>query len=100
MQDIMDRVQFWQEWPIAGPWHLFPLSGGTNNQVWRVETLDGKHYVLRLFADLSWLPRLRSEAALLTALAEQDLPFQVPAPIQTRNGEGLAFLEQEGKALA
>jgi hypothetical protein len=29
----MDLAQLWQAWPIAEPWTLSPLSGGTNNLV-------------------------------------------------------------------
>jgi Phosphotransferase enzyme family len=72
----MDLTQLWQVWSIAGPWHLTPLSGGTNNLVWRAETSDGENYVLRLFPELSQLPRLRYEAALLLALSDLELPMQ------------------------
>jgi hypothetical protein len=33
MNDKMGLEQLWQAWPIAGPWRLSPLTGGTNNQV-------------------------------------------------------------------
>ena len=92
--------QLWQAWPIAGPWRLSPLSGGTNNLVWRAETVDGERYVLRLFPDLTQLPRLRYEAALLEALSHADLPFRMPLPIRTRHGESVAFLEREKETLA
>jgi homoserine kinase type II len=91
----MDLAQLWQAWPITGPWRLSPLSGGTNNLVWRAETVDGKRYVLRLFPDLTQLPRLRDEAALLRALSNADLLFRLPLPIRTLHGESIAFLEQE-----
>ncbi|HEY5001876.1 MAG TPA: phosphotransferase [Ktedonobacteraceae bacterium] len=93
-------AQLWQAWPIAGPWHLSPLSGGTNNLVWRVETADRECYVLHLFPDLSQLPRRRYEAALLSALSNIDLPFRLPLPIKTHTGEDIAFLEHEAKTLA
>lgn len=91
----MDLAQLWRAWPIAGPWHLSPLSGGTNNLVWRAEAADGENYVLRVFSDLTRLPRLRYEAALLLALSNADLPFLLPVPIMTHNGESIAFLEQK-----
>jgi len=91
----MDLTHLWQAWPVAGPWSLAPLSGGTNNMVWRAETAAGERYVLRLFPDLAQLPRLRYEAALLQALSNVDLPFHLPLPIMTRDGDSVAFLEQE-----
>ncbi len=96
----MDLAHLWQAWPIGGPWHLTPLSGGTNNLVWRAETADGERYVLRLFPDLTQLPRLRYEAALLLALSNVDLPFRLPVPIMTHNAESVAFLEQETRTFA
>lgn len=100
MKDKMNLAQLWQAWPIVGPWRLSPLSGGTNNLVWRAETAGGERYVLRLFPDLTQLPRLRYEATLLMALSNVDLPFRLPLPIRTRTGESIAFLEQEAETLA
>src|SRR5437764_6850677 len=100
MKDTMNLAQLWRAWPIAGPWRLSPLSGGTNNLVWRAETADGERYVLRLFPDLTQLPRLRYEAALLGALSNENLPFRLPLPIRTHGGESIAFLEQEAEVLA
>lgn len=100
MNDQLDLAQLWQAWPIAEPWRLSPLSGGTNNLVWRAETADGERYVLRLFPDLTQLPRLRYEAALLRALSNGDLPFRLPLPIKTHSGESIAFLEQGAETLA
>ncbi len=97
MKDAIDLAQLWQAWPIAGPWRLSPLSGGTNNLVWLTETQDGERYVLRLFPDLSQLPRLRYEAALLRALSNKDLPFRLPLPIMTRSGDSVAFLVYEAE---
>jgi len=91
----MDLAQLWQLWPIAGPWRLTSLAGGTNNLVWRADTAGGERYVLRVFADLTELARLRYEAALLLALSNAGLPFRLPVPIMTCSGESLAFLEQE-----
>jgi homoserine kinase type II len=100
MKDNINLAQLWQAWPIAGPWHLSPLSGGTNNLVWHAEATAGERYVLHLFPDLSQLPRRRYEATLLSALSNVDLPFRVPLPIKTRNGEDIAFLEHEVETLA
>jgi Ser/Thr protein kinase RdoA (MazF antagonist) len=100
MKDTMNLAQLWEMWPIAGPWRLAPLSGGTNNLVWRAETVDGESYVLRVFHDLTQLPRLRYEAALLGALSNVDMPFLLPVPIETHSGESIAFFEQEEKTLA
>ena len=64
----------------------------------RVE--DGEAQELRLFPDLSQLPRLRYEAALLEALSNAGLPFRLPLPIRTHSGESVAFLEQEAETSA
>ena len=91
----MDLAHLWQAWPIVGPWRLSSLSGGTNNLVWRADTAGGESYVLRVFPDLTQLPRLHYEAALLLALSSTDLPFRLPVPIMTHNTESIALLEQE-----
>jgi homoserine kinase type II len=100
MKDSMCLAPLWREWPNAGPWHAEPLSGGTNNHVWGVETASGERYVLRLFPDLTQLPRLRFETALLRALSQSDLPVQLPTPVPTQSGEYIAFLEQETETVA
>jgi homoserine kinase type II len=100
MKDAMSLAQIGQAWPIAAPWRLSPLSGGTNTLVWLAETADGERYVLRLFPDLTQLPRLRYEAALLRALSHLELPFRLPLPLMTHSGESVAFLEQEAETLA
>jgi Ser/Thr protein kinase RdoA (MazF antagonist) len=82
----MDLALLCQAWPIAGPWHLAPLSGGTNNQIWSAQAADGKRYVLRLVPDLTQQARLCFEAALLSALSKEHLPFHVPLPIPTHSG--------------
>ncbi len=96
----IDLTQLWQAWPIRGPWRLSPLSGGTNNQIWRAETANGERYALRVVPDLAQLERFRSEAALLVALSKADLPFSLPLPVPTQNGENIAFLEDGGETLA
>lgn len=100
MKNKIDLAQLWQAWPIAGPWRLSPLSGGTNNLVWHTETADGERYVLHLLPDLTQLPRLRYEVALLRALSNVDLPFRLPLPIRTHSGDSIALLEQEAETLA
>jgi homoserine kinase type II len=100
MKDNIDLTQLWQAWPIAGPWSLLPLSGGTNNLVWRAEAADGERYVLHLFPDLTQFPRMSYEAALLRDLSNIDLPFRLPLPIKTHNGEDIAFLEHKAETLA
>ncbi|GAC1350723.1 MAG: hypothetical protein NVSMB27_35940 [Ktedonobacteraceae bacterium] len=96
----MHLAQLWQAWPIAGPWRLSPLSGGTNNLVWRAETANGEHYILYLFPDLTQLPRLRYETALLSTLSNVGLPFSLPLPITTHSGDSIAFFEQEAEVSA
>ena len=100
MKNKIGLAQLWKAWPIAGPWRLSPLSGGTNNLVWHAEAANGERYVLRLLPDLTQLPRLRYETALLWALSNVDLPFRLPLPIRTHSGDGIACLEQEAETLA
>jgi homoserine kinase type II len=82
-------------WPIEPASMLAPLAGGTNNQAWSVQTEDGSSYVLRLTASVADLARSRYELALLTALRETSLPFDLPLPLQARSGESFLLVEQD-----
>ncbi len=81
-------------WPIKPPSALIPLAGGSNNQAWLVETEDGPSYVLRLMSGVADLPRARYEAALLAALHDTALPFDLPFPLRTRTGDILLLIER------
>ncbi|GLV53664.1 hypothetical protein KDH_05160 [Dictyobacter sp. S3.2.2.5] len=70
-----------------------PLTGGTNNHVWRVDAADGHVYALRVSPDESHLSRLRYEMTILQALSIHDLPFLFPLPIQAYSGDFLVSLE-------
>jgi homoserine kinase type II len=91
----MDISNLWLAWQIKGPWTLSPLSGGTNNLIWRAETADGQVYVLRLARDVSDVPHMRYEGAILQALSEKDLPFLLPLPIKANSGDIIVSFEQE-----
>jgi len=94
-QYSMQVSNLWEAWPIAGPWHLSPLSGGKNNRVWRAEAADGQCYVLRFIFDLAQIPHSRYEAALLEALAHKQPPFLLPLPLRAQNGDIIVPVEQE-----
>jgi homoserine kinase type II len=91
----MNVSNLWTAWPVAGPWHLSPFAGGTNNLVWRAETIDGQSYVLRLSFDMNDIPRIRYEAALLRALNDKQLPFLLPLPLRAASGDIIVLFEQE-----
>jgi Ser/Thr protein kinase RdoA (MazF antagonist) len=97
MNESKHRLNLWQAWPIEGPWHLTPLSGGKNKQVWRAEAANGQCYVLRLIPDVSYIPHLRYEAALLEAVSHQHPPFLLPLPLQAHNGDIVVPCEQEAE---
>ncbi|GHO85367.1 phosphotransferase enzyme family protein [Dictyobacter formicarum] len=93
----MDVSAICATWPIQGPCSLTPLTGGTNNHVWRVDTADGHAYTLRVSSGETHLPRLRYEMTILQALSIQDLPFLLPLPIHAYSGDQLVPLEiQDG----
>src|SRR5260370_13283597 len=91
----MDVSNLWKAWPVEGPWYISPLAGGTNNLVWRVETADGQFYVLRLSTDISSIPRIRYEAALLHALSNKQLPFLLQLPLRANTDDIIVLFEQE-----
>ncbi len=96
----MNVSNLWKAWPVAGPWHLSPMAGGTNNLVWRAETADGQSYVLRISFEMNRIPRIRYEAALLEALSDKQLPFLLPLPLRASSGDIIVLFEQEEGTLA
>jgi homoserine kinase type II len=96
----MNAERLYAAWPLMPPWQLSPLVGGTNNAIWHVETADHHHYVLRLITDMSRLPLIRYETALLHALSTQSLPFALPISIKTRDNTDFATYSQEDGSTA
>ena len=90
----MNISNLWEAWPITGPWHLSPFSGGTNKSIWRADATDGKSYVLRLIAS-SAIPRVLYETKLLEALSDEQPPFLLPLPLKTHQGDIVVSFEQE-----
>ncbi|GCE09717.1 phosphotransferase enzyme family protein [Dictyobacter aurantiacus] len=88
----MDVSAICATWPIQGPCSLTPLTGGTNNHVWRLDAADGHAYTLRVSPGETHLPRLRYEMTILQALSIQDLPFLLPLPIHAYCGDLLVPL--------
>lgn len=71
---------------LQPPITLFPLPNGSNNHVIGVRSGDGE-FVLKTIVAPHNLTVLHHEQHLLHWLATQDLPFAVPAPLRTRDGE-------------
>lgn len=74
------------EWRLPEPWQVGPLTHGTNNGVWMIETPEGR-YVLRVYSNHADLARVRFEHAVLGRLRAMDVPFALPVPLPTRSGE-------------
>jgi homoserine kinase type II len=79
------------EWSLPSPWRIYPLPGGTNNVVERVETATGS-YVLRRYGNHADPARLAFESEVLAGLARQGLPFALPLPRLTAGGAPYATL--------
>ncbi|QBD76238.1 hypothetical protein EPA93_09530 [Ktedonosporobacter rubrisoli] len=94
----MDIQQLWQAWPVAGPWQIFPMVGGTNTLIWRALAADGQQYALRIIPNLARISHLRYEASLLEALAATQPPVQLPLLLRARDGDSIVECELEGKA--
>jgi len=87
------------------PWRIAPRSisraeHGLNNESYFVDAQEGE-FVARVYRNTADPSRVRYEHELLAHLALQDLPFAVPAPLATAEGDTLAVLETpEGPRLA
>jgi homoserine kinase type II len=91
----MDVSKLLTAWSIVEPARIAPLQGGKNNHTWRIEAADGQVYTLHVPPDGADLPRVRSEAALLYALDEKQLPFRLPLLLRTNSGDIFVPFEQE-----
>ena len=79
-------------WRLPEPWQIHPLARGTNNQALRVQTPAGD-YILRVYSNHADLARLRFEQAVLAYLDGVGLPFAVPVPLSTEEGQLYARVE-------
>ncbi len=91
----MHFVNLENVWPIEKPLSFSFLQGGVNNQVWKVEMAEGNSYVLRLIPDRNYIAHIRYEVAVLRALSEKSLPFLLPVPVKTWDGDSIGTIEQE-----
>ncbi|HYK98371.1 MAG TPA: phosphotransferase [Candidatus Acidoferrales bacterium] len=86
-------------WPIT-PTRLVPTGSGVNNETYFVDATEGQ-FVLRVSLNTADPRRVRYEHELLGRLVAQELPFQTPAPVKTRENDTLAVFESaEGPRLA
>ncbi|GCE46066.1 Ser/Thr protein kinase RdoA (MazF antagonist) [Thermosporothrix hazakensis] len=80
--------QYLDAWSIR-PVHISPLTSGTNNTSWLVQTEEGEEYVLRITPGRHNVSRILYEIQLLIKLAKQQLSFSLPVPLSTHTGEHL-----------
>ncbi len=86
-------------WPIA-PLELSRAPLGVNNDSFFVSAREGD-FVLRVYRNTADHERVRYEHEILGRLAAQELPFAVPSPVRSRDGDAVAVLETaQGPRLA
>ena len=78
-------------WPIT-PTRVAPTGSGVNNETYFVDATEGQ-FVLRVSLNTADPRRVRFEHELLGRLVAQELPFQTPAPVKTRENDTLAVFE-------
>jgi Ser/Thr protein kinase RdoA (MazF antagonist) len=83
----MDLNKLWQHWSLSGPWTFRPVVYGANNLVQYVDTPHEGSFVLRVYRNHRDIKRINYELGLMLALQQFKLPFTVPTPLPTRNGE-------------
>jgi homoserine kinase type II len=88
-----------RHWPITAR-ALRRTEHGLNNESYFVDAAEGE-FVARVYRNTADPSRVRDEHDLLARLALQELPFEVPLPSRTADGDTLAVLETpEGPRLA
>lgn len=80
-------------WPIT-PRRIERTPHGLNNETFFVSADEGE-FVLRLYRNTAEPKRVRYEHQILGLLAQQELPFQVPAPLRTRESDTVGVLETD-----
>ncbi len=87
-------------WDVPAGCVLRPLGRGYNNYLYRVHDAAGAPlpYVLRVYGNHANPKYIQHEIGVLLQLAQQSLPFAVPAPILTRRGEPWALVEDRQRA--
>lgn len=91
MEPPADLLTVLDHWDLSQPISLRPVIHGVNNTNRIVETPTGR-YVVRIYRH-SAPDAVRSEHALLAALATQELPFAIPAPVPTRDGDTVVVVD-------
>jgi homoserine kinase type II len=87
------------------PWRITPRAlrrteHGLNNESYFVDADEGQ-FVARVYRNTADPSRVRDEHDLLARIALQELPFEVPTPLKTADGDTLAVLETpDGPRLA
>jgi homoserine kinase type II len=82
----MNSVELQKAWSIPAPWSLEPVTQGENNLTHKVVTPDGA-FMLRTYSSDRPPERIRHELLTLNTLQQQNLPFQIPAPLPTVTGD-------------
>ena len=88
---------------MAAYWDLPPNSvveplnrGGYNNFLYSVEG-DDKHFVLRIYGNHAKPHLIAHELGVLWQLGRVRLPFIVPAPVLTKDGQMCALMNLQGQ---
>lgn len=82
----MDLTVLASAWRTLAPQQMTPLTHGANNAVYLVDADSGR-YVLRIYRNHGDIARLDTEYQILRALQSPRLPFAIPAPIATADGQ-------------
>ncbi|HEX8997212.1 MAG TPA: phosphotransferase [Ktedonobacterales bacterium] len=98
---MSDLTQFQRDWPLLAGGQTQPLTRGTNNLMYRIDTGAGS-YVLRIAGSQVSSRRLEFEYDVLSKLCALGLPFALPAPLLTARDEPYARVPsaEGGEALA
>jgi homoserine kinase type II len=91
----MDLAGLGRLWPGFGAWQVRKEEHAANNWVRVVDTAAGS-FVLRFSQHQQNAGRVRYEHEVVRQLQGAGLPFRVPAPVLTAEGETFARVEVEG----
>lgn len=70
-----------------GGWQWIEMQGSGMNNTTRFVEASGERYVLRVYETHRDAEKVLYEHAVLTGLAESDLPFKIPLPVRSSEGQ-------------
>ncbi|CAM4434513.1 homoserine kinase type II [Paenibacillus endophyticus] len=92
MNDDINFTVYLNEYHFPEPYEVNQRDSGMNNTT-RVILSGNERYAFRIYNNHKDVEIVRLEQEVLSALAQQSLPFQIPVPVRNKRGDTLSIAE-------